>query len=90
MNATFKKRVQEPYNEAWEILKTIRDDDSDEAWIKFRKQIDKFYERINAVPRSGNENYIKCEKQYLEGLYMVLLDVGDMAAWILEHEEKDS
>ncbi len=87
MNQTFKKRVQEPYNEAWEILKTIRDDDSDEAWEKFRKQIDQFYERINAAPRRGNEQYIKCEKQYLESLYMVLLHVGDMAAWILEHED---
>lgn len=90
MNARFKKRVQEPYNEAWDILKTIRDDDSDKAWGKFRVQIDKFYERIKAVPGRGNEDYIKGEKQYLEHLYSVLLEVGDMAAWIIEHEEKDS
>ena len=90
MNARFKKRVQEPYNEAWDILKTIRDDDSDKAWEKFRVQIDKFYERIKAVPGRGNEDYIKGEKQYLEHLYSVLLEVGDMAAWILEHEEKNT
>ena len=90
MNATFKKRVQEPYNEAWDILKTIRDDDSEEAWKKFRDQIDKFYyERIKAVPERGNIDYIKCEKAYLENLYMILLNVGDMAAWILEHEKKN-
>ena len=89
MNARFKKRVQEPYNEAWDILKIIRDDNSDEAWEKFIVRLDKFYERIKAVPRRGNEDYIKCEKQYLEHLYSVLLNVGDMAAWILEHEKED-
>lgn len=90
MNATFKKHVQEPYNEAWEILKIIRDDNSDEAWKKFRVAIDKFYERIEAAPNRGDKNYIKCEKAYLEALYMVLLNVGDMAAWILEHEKTNT
>ena len=90
MNKTYKERVQEPYNEAWSILKTIRDDNSDEAWKKFREQLDTFYERVASVPKRGNENYIKGEKQYLESLYMVLLNSSEMAAWILEHEEKDS
>ena len=89
MNKTFKKRVQEPYNEAWEILKVIRDDNSDEAWKEFRDRIDLFYERVKAVPKRGNDDYIKCEKDYLESLYLVMLHVGDMAAWILEHEEKN-
>ena len=90
MNATFKKRVQEPYNEAWEILKTIRDDNSDEAWQKFRVQLDKFMERIVAVKPKGSEGYVKGEFEYLSNLYAVLLEAGEMAAWILNHEEKDS
>ena len=87
MNAKFKQRVQEPYNEAWEILKTIRDDDSDEAWRRFRKQLDGFDQRIKTTPRRGNKDYIKGEKQYLEHLYSVLLEVGEMAYWILAHNE---
>ena len=90
MNATFKKRVQEPYNEAWDILKTIRDDNSDEAWQKFRVQLDKFMERITAVKPKGSEGYVKGEFEYLSNLYAVLLEAGEMAAWILNHEEKDS
>ena len=90
MNATFKKRVQEPYNEAWEYLKTIRDDNSDEAWKKFRACIDKFQERITAVKPQGSEGYIRGEAEYLSHLYSVLLEAGEMAAYILEHEEKDS
>ena len=91
MNATFKKRVQEPYNDAWELLKTIRDDNSDEAWQKFREGLDKFMEeRIVAVKPRGSEGYIKGEFEYLSNLYAVLLEAGEMAAWILNHEEKDS
>lgn len=89
MNATFKKRVQEPYNEAWEILKIVRDDNSDEAWEKFRERIDKFYERIDAVKPRGDEDFIKGEKQFLEYMYSAILEMGEMAAWILNHEEKD-
>lgn len=88
MNPTFKKRVQEPYSEVWEILKTIRDDNSDAAWSEFRKKLDKFYERVNAVPKPGNKDYVKCEKDYLEALYTVMLLVGDMSAWIIEHGER--
>lgn len=89
MNPTFKKRVQEPYNEAWQILKTIRDDDSDEAWAKFRQELDKFSERINAVPKKSSPEYIRCEKEYLDSLYSVMLHIGDMAAYILEHGEEN-
>lgn len=89
MNVTFKNRVQEPYNEAWNILKTIRDDNSDEAWEKFRKEIDKFHERIEAVKPRGNEDFIKGEKQFLEYMYSAILEMGEMSAWILNHEEKD-
>lgn len=89
MNPTYKKRVQEPYNEAWDILKTIRDDDSDEAWNKFIKQLDTFHERIDAVPKKGSKDYIKCEKDYLECLYTVMLHVGNMAADILNHEKEN-
>ena len=63
---TYKKRVQEPYNEAWDILKTIRDDNSDEAWDKFRSKLDQFYKRIDEVPNRGTDDYIKNEKEYLE------------------------
>lgn len=87
MNPTYKKRVQEPYNEAWDILKTIRDDNSDEAWNKFRLKLDQFYKRIDEVPRRGTDDYIKNEKEYLECLFSTMLYMGDMAAWILEHEQ---
>ena len=90
MNAQFKKHVQEPYNEAWDILKTIRDDNSDEAWVKFREQLDKFMERITAVKPKGSSGYLKGEFEYLSNLYSVLLEAGEVAAWILNHEEKDS
>ena len=88
MNETYKKRVQEPYNEAWNILKTIRDDDSDAAWGNFRKELDKFHERIDAVPHEGSKGYIRCEKEYLENLFTVMLHIGDMAAYILEHDKQ--
>lgn len=89
MNPTYKKRVQEPYTEAWDILKTVRDDDSDEAWEKFRKRLNDFSERINAAPKRGNKDHIKCEKEYLEALYMVMLQAGEMAADILDHEKEN-
>ena len=90
MNTTFKKRVQEPYNEAWNILKTVRDDNSDEAWETFRAQIDQFYERIKAVKPKGDSDFIKGEKQFLGYMYSAILEMGEMSAWILNHEEKDS
>ena len=90
MNQTFKSRVQEPYNEAWNILKTVRDDNSDEAWEKFRVQIDQFYERIKAVKPMGSEEFIKGEEQFLEHMYSAILEMGEMAAWINNHEKKDS
>lgn len=86
MNETYKKRVQEPYNEAWNILKTIRDDDSDEAWKKFTDELDNFYKRIEVVPKSGSDDYIRCEKEFLESLFTVILHIGNMAAYILEHK----
>ena len=49
MNAEFKKHVQEPYNEAWDILKVVRDDDSDKAWENFRTRLDQFYTRLDNV-----------------------------------------
>lgn len=86
MNPVYKKRVQEPYNEAWNILKTIRDDDSDKAWEEFRLQLNKFHQRLDAVPKKGSSDYIKCEKEYLECLFTIMLHAGDMAAWILDHQ----
>ena len=85
MNPKYKKHVQEPYQEAWSILKTIREDNSDEAWRNFIKQLDTFYERIKTVPSKGNKDYIKGEKEYIESLYTVMLQVGEMSAWILSH-----
>ena len=89
MNAEFKKHVQEPYNEAWDILKTIRDDDSDEAWEIFRERLDQFYKRIEAVESRGSEGYIKGELTYLEHLYSAMLEMGEMAAWILKKGNGD-
>lgn len=88
MNSEYKKHVQEPYREAWEILKIIRDDNSDEAWEVFKDRLDKFYERIKAVPPEGSKDYIKREKEYLENLFSVMLQVGEMSAWMLSHERK--
>ena len=85
MNQTFKNRVQEPYNEAWNILKTVRDDNSDEAWEKFREEIDKFHERIEAVKPRGEEGFIKGEKKFLEYMYSAILEMGEMAALINNH-----
>lgn len=90
MNAEFKKHVQEPYNEAWDILKIVRDDNSDDAWDRFRVSLDKFYERIEAVKPIGSKEYIKGERQYLEHLYSAMLEMGEMAAWILNHEEENT
>lgn len=89
MNAEFKKHVQEPYNEAWDIMKTIRDNDSDEAWNTFRERLDQFYTRIDAVKPKGNEGYIKGEKEYLGLLYSTMLEMGEMAAWILKKGDGD-
>ena len=89
MNAEFKKHVQEPYNEAWDIMKTIRDDDSDEAWNTFREKLDQFYKRIDAVKPKGSDEYIKGEHEYLMLLYSTMLEMGEMAAWILKEGDKD-
>lgn len=88
MNAEFKKHVQEPYNEAWDILKVVRDDNSDKAWEEFRKRLDKFYERMKDVKPIGAEGYIKGEKDYLGLLYSTMLEMGEMAAWILKKGEQ--
>lgn len=84
MNAEFKKHVQEPYNEAWDIMKTIRDDDSDEAWNTFRYRLDEFYKRVEKVKPKGTDGYIKGEHEYLTLLYSTMLEMGEMAAWILK------
>ena len=88
MNAEFKKHVQEPYNEAWDILKVVRDDDSDKAWENFRTRLDQFYTRLDNVKPKGNEGYIKGEREYLEHLYSAMLEMGEMAAWILKKGER--
>ena len=88
MNEVFKKHVQEPYNEAWNILKIIRDDDSDKAWAEFRKKLDEFEEkRLKIVKPVGSDEYIKGEKEYLENLYAAMLQMGEMSAWILRKDD---
>lgn len=88
MNARFKKHVQEPYNEAWDILKVVRDDNSDKAWNEFMKRLDKFYrERVTCVCSKGKPEYIKGEQEYLNHLYSAMLEMGEMAAWILREGE---
>ena len=71
----FNKRIREPYNEAWECLQSIRNDNSDAAWLDFTEKLDEFNKRMNKAQSPH-------EFEYLRHLYHVLLEAGEVVGEI--------
>lgn len=63
--------VREPLAEFWDIVKVVKDDNSDEAWQRFVDGTEKFHDRI---PRSRTPH----EFEYNRLLYSALLEAGDI------------
>lgn len=67
----FDVRVKEPYNQAWESLRRIRVDDSDDAWNEFSLKLNEFDQRFSQA-RSPHEF------NYLRHLYHVMLEAAEV------------
>lgn len=72
--------IRDPYNKAWEILKIIRDDDTEEAWIKFGDALRDFY----ALTKNTE---LPHESDYLCFLYRTILEAAEIIAII--NRQKD-
>ncbi len=69
--------IKEPYNEAWNLLKIIRESDSDEAWSRFMEELDIFHTRLSKATTPH-------EFAYLKYLYMTIMEASEVIAKLRE------
>lgn len=78
---TLDESIIIPYNEAWKIIKEVKDNNSDEAWLKYSEDLEQFHKRLS----KANTPH---EFAFLKHLYHVIDEAGEVIGALQSQEDK--